>query len=68
MSKDISEKIWNQCRHKVQSHWNELSEDEIDHIQGDRDKFIEIVQKRYVLTEEEAGKQFDDFKEECEID
>ena len=67
MSKDIDEKIWNQCRERAKGHWKELTDDEINNIQGNREKFVKIVQERYLITAEEAEKQFDDFKAECEI-
>ena len=38
---------WNEIRPKVKSHWNRLSDEELDRVQGDPDILTDTLVERY---------------------
>ncbi len=45
---------WKQFRGKVKSKWGELTDDELDVIEGDRDILVGKLQERYGMARDEA--------------
>ncbi|THH38140.1 CsbD family protein [Aliishimia ponticola] len=45
---------WKQFKGDVQSKWGELTDDEVDQIDGDREALEGKLQERYGQTKEEA--------------
>ena len=62
MNKDILEGKWEQVKGKVQSKWGELTDDDLDVIQGDSKILAGKLQERYGMTKEEAEKEVKNFK------
>ena len=52
---------WNQLKGEVQNQWGKLTDDEIDQIQGNRDKLVGKIQERYGRTRMEAENEVDEF-------
>lgn len=50
---------WNILKGKVKQSWGELTDDEVDKIDGKRDELIGTIQRRYGITKEEAERQVD---------
>ncbi len=61
MNWDIVEGKWKQLKGEVQNQWGKLTDDEVDRIQGNREKFVGLVQERYGIAKDEAERQVDDF-------
>lgn len=61
MNWDIVEGKWKQLKGEVQNQWGKLTDDEVDLIQGNREKFVGLVQERYGIAKDEAERQIDDF-------
>ena len=61
MNKEILKGKWMQVRGDIRSRWGKLTDDEIDQIQGDADKFIGKLQERYGYRREQAEKELNDF-------
>lgn len=61
MNWDIVEGKWKQLKGEVQNQWGKLTDDEVDRIQGNREKFVGLVQERYGIAKDEAERQIDDF-------
>ncbi|SIO13597.1 Uncharacterized conserved protein YjbJ, UPF0337 family [Rhodovulum sp. ES.010] len=52
---------WKQLKGHAKEFWGDLTDDEIEQAEGDREKLIGMVQKRYGKTREAAEKEVDDF-------
>ena len=51
---DILKGKWNQIRGEVKKRWGELTDDEIDQIEGRRDKLVGKLQEKYGYSKREA--------------
>jgi len=63
MNKDIFKGKWNQVKGSLRTKWGELTNDDVDKIQGDGEKFIGILQERYGYARERAERELNDFLE-----
>ena len=61
MNNDTIQGQWKQIKGQVQAKWGELTGDEIDQIEGNRERLAGIVQERYGKSKEEAQREVDDF-------
>ncbi|MFP4345909.1 MAG: CsbD family protein [Anaerolineales bacterium] len=66
MTEDILKGQWKQIRGQVQEEWGELTDDEVDQIQGRRDQLIGKLQEKYGYTKKEAEDKVDDFLEDLD--
>lgn len=57
MNWDRIEGNWKQFKGKVKTKWGELTDDELDVIEGDRDILIGKLQERYGMARDEAEKE-----------
>ncbi|MAY37792.1 MULTISPECIES: CsbD family protein [Spongiibacter] len=62
MNRDIAEGKWKQLKGQIREKWGELTDDDIDQVEGSSDRFIGVLQERYGLAREEAKKQFEELK------
>lgn len=68
MNWDTMKGQWKQFRGKVKEQWGELTDDDLDRIEGKRDQLLGAVQKRYGVARDEAEKQLRDFETTCACD
>ncbi|WP_300012897.1 CsbD family protein [uncultured Roseobacter sp.] len=61
MNWDIIKGNWKQMKGQVQSKWGELTDDEIDQAEGDRERLAGLIQERYGVAKDEAERQIDAF-------
>ena len=61
MNKDIFQGKWKQLRGDVQKKWGELTNDDLDQIEGQSTKLAGKLQERYGYSKEEAEREIDDF-------
>ncbi|MBI4471722.1 MAG: CsbD family protein [Acidobacteria bacterium] len=55
MSKrNILKKNWFELQTELKERWPDLTQSDLDYINGDEEKLLEIVMKRRHITEEEA--------------
>lgn len=52
---------WNILKGKVKQSWGELTDDEVDKIDGRRDELVGTIQRRYGIEKEEAERQVDEW-------
>lgn len=62
MNWDTIQGDWKQFRGKVREQWGDLTDDELDRIEGRRDQLLGAVQKRYGIAREEAERQVRSFE------
>jgi len=67
MNKDIFQGKWKQMRGDFKQWWGKLTDDDLDKIEGSRDKLIGILQERYGYNrekaEEEVDRRFTDYRD-----
>jgi uncharacterized protein YjbJ (UPF0337 family) len=61
MNKDILKGKWLQIKGDVRQYWGKLTDDDVDQIQGNSEKFIGKLQERYGYKREQAEKEVNDF-------
>ena len=55
---------WNQLKGSVKQKWADLTDDDMTHIEGDRDKLVGRVQERYGHSREDAERDVDNWRRE----
>lgn len=64
MNWNIIEGQWKELTGAKRAKWGELTEDEITQLEGKRDQLEGLIQKRYGLTQRDAGRQIDEWAEQ----
>lgn len=64
MSSDILAGMWKQVRGQVKQTWGKLTDDDLDQIDGQRDKLVGKLQERYGYTKMQADAELDRFLNE----
>ena len=57
MNEDIIKGEWKEVKGSIQKRWGNLTNDDLDQINGDRTKLSGKIQKAYGLQRDEAEKQ-----------
>ncbi len=65
MNSDVLKGRWKQLKGDVKRKWGELTDDDLDKIEGDEEKLRGIVQERYGLAKDQAQKEVDEFCRTC---
>ncbi len=60
MNWDIIQGKWKQLKGSIQAKWGDLTDDELDQIDGNREKMVGKLQEKYGWTKDEAEKQVDE--------
>lgn len=61
MNKDTLEGNWKQLKGKVRAKWGQLTDDEIEVINGRRQELSGKLQQRYGMAREQADREIDEF-------
>lgn len=64
MNKDILQGNWKQLKGKIQQQWGEITNDELDRIQGNREEMIGLLQEKYGYERQKAERELDAFLKE----
>ena len=57
MNSDILKGKWNQLKGSVRKQWGNLTDDDLDKIQGDSEVLLGRIQERYGRSREEAQQE-----------
>ncbi len=60
MNEDIMQGQWKQLRGQFKEWWGVMTDDDLDRINGQRDKMIGFLQQKYGYTKEQATRELDD--------
>ena len=52
---------WKQVKGSVRQQWGKLTDDDVEQMAGNRDKFVGVLQQRYGIAKDEAQRQADDW-------
>jgi uncharacterized protein YjbJ (UPF0337 family) len=61
MESDTLKGQWKQVRGMAKQEWGRLTDDDLQVVEGDRDRLVGRVQERYGIEKAEAERQVDDF-------
>jgi uncharacterized protein YjbJ (UPF0337 family) len=61
MNKDILKGKWIQVKGDIRGWWGKLTDDDVNRIQGDTEKFIGKLQERYGYGREQAERELNEF-------
>jgi uncharacterized protein YjbJ (UPF0337 family) len=61
MNEDILKGKWKQIKGNVKRSWGRLTDDEMDVIEGDRDRLVGKLQEHYGYSRQEAERAVEDF-------
>lgn len=59
MNKDVFEGKWKQVRGEAKVWWGKLTDDDLDKVAGEFDKFVGLLQERYGLSREQAEEEIE---------
>jgi uncharacterized protein YjbJ (UPF0337 family) len=62
MNTDQLEGKWKQLKGSARAKWGKLTDDDVEYIAGNSERFVGRLQERYGIRKEEAQKQFDDWQ------
>lgn len=62
MNKNTLKGEWNQMKGSVKQKWGELTDDDLDYIEGSRDKLVGRLQERYGHAQDQAERDVDDWR------
>jgi uncharacterized protein YjbJ (UPF0337 family) len=52
---------WKQFKGQVKQTWGDLTDDELDRVEGRQDELAGLIQERYGKTREEAQREVDEW-------
>lgn len=61
MNWDTAKGNWTQVKGKAKIKWGELTDDDVDKIEGRREVLVGKIQEQYGKSKEEAEKEVDDW-------
>lgn len=64
MNKEIIEGKWQQIKGDAKTKWGDLTDDDIDQIDGQREKLAGVLKEKYGKEKDEVEKEIDDWVEE----
>ena len=58
MNQDIFEGKWKQMRGQAKVWWGKLTDDDLEKVGGNFDKFIGLLQEKYGYTQQQAKEEY----------
>jgi uncharacterized protein YjbJ (UPF0337 family) len=52
---------WHEVKGSIRAKWGELTDDEIEQLDGNREKMVGTIQQKYGVAKEEAERQVDEW-------
>lgn len=52
---------WNQLRGKAKEKWGDLTDDDLDKVEGQFDQLVSVIQEKYELTRAKAEAEVNEF-------
>jgi uncharacterized protein YjbJ (UPF0337 family) len=59
MNRDVFAGWWKQARGQAKSWWGQLTDDDLDRIEGESDKLVGALQTRYGWSRDEAEREIE---------
>ena len=55
---------WTRLKRDIRERWGDLTDDELDQIEGETEQLVGAIQKKYGRSVEEARKEVDEWRRE----
>ena len=68
MNEDTLKGKWKQFQGKVKEEWGDLTDDELDQVEGRRDQLVGLLQEKYGYSKTRAEREYDNFLDELDDD
>lgn len=68
MNQDVFEGKWKEMRGQVKEWWGELTDDDLEQVDGKADQLIGLLQQRYGYTKEHAEEALNQRLESAKLD
>ena len=65
MNWDTMKGDWKQIKGQIREKWGQFTDDELDKVQGRREQFEGLLQKKLGIAKDEVKKQVDAFEHSC---
>jgi uncharacterized protein YjbJ (UPF0337 family) len=52
---------WHEIKGSIRAKWGDLTDDEVEELDGNREKMVGKIQQKYGIAKEEAEKQVDEW-------
>jgi uncharacterized protein YjbJ (UPF0337 family) len=62
MNWDQIEGNWKQVKGKAQEYWGDLTDDDLDRAEGQREQMVGLIQEKYGKARAEAEKEVDEWR------
>ncbi|MFC3773697.1 CsbD family protein [Paenibacillus sp. GCM10012303] len=59
MNQDVIKGNWKQLKGEAQKQWGKLTNDDLDVINGEKEKFVGKLQERYGYAKDKAQEEYD---------
>jgi uncharacterized protein YjbJ (UPF0337 family) len=59
MNDDVLKGKWMQFKGQIKEKWGQITDDELDQINGQRDQLVGKIQERYGLAKDTANRELD---------
>jgi uncharacterized protein YjbJ (UPF0337 family) len=59
MNDDVFKGKWMQLKGQIKEKWGQLTDDDLDTVDGQRDQLVGRIQERYGLAKDEVNRQLD---------
>ena len=64
VASDILKGKWKQLKGSIQERWGELTDDDVDKVEGESQRLIGLLQEKYGYAKEKAEAEVAEFMEE----
>ncbi|MNH74837.1 hypothetical protein D3C87_648480 [compost metagenome] len=61
MDNNVFKGKWNQLKGEAKVQWGKLTDDDLDVIDGEKDKLVGKLQERYGHTKDDAEREYNDW-------
>ncbi len=61
MNPEILKGKWNELKGAIKMKWGDLTDDDLKKVEGQEDKFVGLLQKKYGYSKDKAQKEYNDF-------
>ena len=61
LNTDILKGKWKEIKGDVKAKWGKLTDDDLTEIEGNQEKLVGILQKKYGYGKEEAEREYNEF-------
>ena len=62
MNWDMIQGKWKELKGRAKKKWGDLTDDDLDVIEGNRDQLVGLIQNRYGKAKEEAEKEVEEWR------